>query len=377
MGGSFNPLQAFTPEQQARRLVLLDHDLQRHRLGELRVVQRTALGDLLPGDVVEEHLGRRLARRLGLLEPEPEGAHRDRSTAQRDPFLRRDHAVVLLLDVDAVPAGVEEREDDPLPARALQQRCVAFLHRDGVALEIEVRHDRAVELLPRHLRELLEEAVYGLPEVNRERIKNARLVANPGCYPTTVILGTAPFLKFPEVDTSCPVVDAKSGISGAGRGAKNTTSFCESGEGFKPYGVIGHRHIPEMEQELSNLAGTNIKVRFTPHLMPASRGMVSTIYLRLKSKVSAKTIREAFIEFYRDEPFIRILSAGTYPDSLMVRGSNQVHIAVEVDERTQWVVAMVAIDNLVKGASGQALQNMNLMMGIEETTGLAGLPMFP
>lgn len=225
--------------------------------------------------------------------------------------------------------------------------------------------------------EILERAVYGLPEIHREMIRTADLVANPGCYPTTVILGTAPFLKFPEVDTSCPIVDAKSGISGAGRGAKNTTSFCEAGEGFKPYGVIGHRHIPEMEQELSNLAGTNIKVRFTPHLMPASRGMVSTIYLRLKSKVSAKTIREAFIEFYRDEPFIRILSAGTYPDSLMVRGSNQVHIAVEVDERTQWVVAMVAIDNLVKGASGQALQNMNLMMGIEETTGLAGLPMFP
>jgi N-acetyl-gamma-glutamyl-phosphate reductase len=225
--------------------------------------------------------------------------------------------------------------------------------------------------------EILERAVYGLPEIHREMIRTADLVANPGCYPTTVILGIAPFMKFPEVDTSCPIVDAKSGISGAGRGAKNTTSFCEAGEGFKPYGVIGHRHIPEMEQELSNLAGANVKVRFTPHLMPASRGMVSTIYLRLKSQIPAKTIREAFIEFYRGEPFIRILSAGKYPDSLTVRGSNQVHIAVEVDERTQWVVAMVTIDNLVKGASGQAVQNMNLMMGIEETLGLAGLPMFP
>ncbi len=225
--------------------------------------------------------------------------------------------------------------------------------------------------------ELLEKAVYGLPEIHRDMIRTADLVANPGCYPTTVILGVAPFFKLPEVDTCCPIVDAKSGISGAGRGAKTTTSFCEAGEGFKPYGVIGHRHIPEMEQELSNLAGSSIKVRFTPHLIPVSRGMVSTVYLKLKSQISAKTIREAFVEFYRQEPFIRILSAGTYPDTVMVRGSNQVHISVEVDERTQWVVTMVAIDNLVKGAAGQAVQNMNLMMGLEETTGLTGLPVFP
>ncbi|HTY22088.1 MAG TPA: N-acetyl-gamma-glutamyl-phosphate reductase [Desulfomonilaceae bacterium] len=225
--------------------------------------------------------------------------------------------------------------------------------------------------------ELLERVVYGLPEIHRDMLKDADVVANPGCYPTTVILGVAPFLKCTQVDTSCPVVDSKSGVSGAGRGAKLNTSFCEIGEGFKPYGVIGHRHIPEMEQELSNLAGKTIKVRFTPHLIPASRGMVSTIYLPLRSPISSKAIRELFVEFYRDEPFIRILPAGVFPDTAMVRGSNQCHISVEVDERTQWVVTSVAIDNLVKGASGQAVQSMNIIMDLEETTGLTGLPMFP
>jgi N-acetyl-gamma-glutamyl-phosphate reductase len=225
--------------------------------------------------------------------------------------------------------------------------------------------------------ELLEKAVYGLPEIHRDALRGADLVANPGCYPTTVILGTAPFLKSSQVDTSCPVVDSKSGVSGAGRGAKLNTSFCETAESFKPYGVIGHRHIPEMEQELSNLAGRTLKVRFTPHLIPASRGMISAIYLPLLSQISSKELRELFREFYQDEPFIRILSAGVYPDTAMVRGSNQCHISVEVDERTHWVVTTVAIDNLVKGASGQAVQNMNLMLRLEETAGLAGLAVFP
>ncbi len=225
--------------------------------------------------------------------------------------------------------------------------------------------------------ELLERVVYGIPEIHRELLRSADLVANPGCYPTTVILGVAPFLKSSQVDTSCPVADSKSGVSGAGRGAKLNTSFCETAEGFRPYGVIGHRHIPEMEQELSNLAGRTVKVRFTPHLVPASRGMVSTIYLPLRSQISSKDLRDLFTEFYLGEPFIRVLPAGVYPDTAMVRGSNQCHISIEVDERTQWVVTTVAIDNLVKGASGQAVQSMNLMLGIEETTGLTALPMFP
>jgi N-acetyl-gamma-glutamyl-phosphate reductase len=225
--------------------------------------------------------------------------------------------------------------------------------------------------------ELLEQAVYGLPEIHRAEIKTASVVANPGCYPTTVILGTAPLFEIEEVDTACPVVDAKSGISGAGRGAKLNTSFCESGEGFKPYSVAGHRHIPEMEQELSRLAGTPVKVRFTPHLIPVSRGMVSTIYLPLKQEIPATAVRQAYLEQYASEPFVRVLPAGTFPDTSRVRGSNQCHISVEIDERTGWVIVMSAVDNLVKGASGEAVQNMNLMMGLDETAGLMGLPLFP
>jgi len=224
---------------------------------------------------------------------------------------------------------------------------------------------------------LLEQAVYGLPEIKRAEVRKADLVANPGCYPTTVILGVAPLLRVDAVDTSCPIADSKSGISGAGRGAKLNTSFCEAGEGFKPYAVTGHRHIPEMEQELSLLAGGTVKVRFTPHLIPASRGMVSTIYLPLKKKIGIADLRETYNTHYRDEPFVKILPGGTFPDTAMVKGSNQCHISVEIDDRTGWVVVMVALDNLVKGASGAAVQNMNLIMGLEETSGLQGLPFFP
>ncbi len=225
--------------------------------------------------------------------------------------------------------------------------------------------------------ELLERAVYGLPELHREAIRKADLVANPGCYPTTVILGLAPLVNRKDVDTDLPIVDSKSGISGAGRGAKLITSFCEAGEGFKPYGVVGHRHIPEMEQELSLLAGREIKVRFTPHLIPVSRGMVSTMYLPLKEEVTAETLREAYTDYYSAEPFVTVLPAGVFPDTARVRGSNQCHVQVEVDHRTGLVVAMTAIDNLTKGASGTAVQNMNVMMGLEETAGLEGLPLFP
>ena len=172
-------------------------------------------------------------------------------------------------------------------------------------------------------------------------------------------------------------MDSKSGISGAGRGTKLTTSFCESGEGFKPYGVIGHRHIPEMEQEMSALAGENVKVRFTPHLIPASRGMVSTIYLPLKEDVSSEELRQEYQRFYADEPFVRVLPAGSHVDTAHVRGSNLCMIALEKDERTDLLIVMSAIDNLVKGASGEAVQNMNLMMGLDEIAGLQALPMFP
>ncbi len=225
--------------------------------------------------------------------------------------------------------------------------------------------------------DLLGRSVYGLPEIRREEIKRSELIANPGCYPSTVILGVAPTIGLPGVDTSCPIVDSKSGISGAGRGAKLNTSFCESGEGFKPYGVLGHRHIPEMEQELSLLAGNKVTVRFTPHLIPVSRGMVSTIYLKTDPLLKSEHLREVFCEFYEDEDFITVLPHGIFPDTSRVRGSNQAHISVEIDVRTDYAVIMVAIDNLVKGASGVAVQNMNLMFGFEENTALTALPLFP
>jgi len=225
--------------------------------------------------------------------------------------------------------------------------------------------------------DLLEHAVYGLPELYRDKIRQTNLVANPGCYPTTVILGLAPLAKLAQVDITRPVVDSKSGISGAGRGAKLNTSFCEAGEGFKPYSVLGHRHISEMEQELSGLTGGPVRVRFTPHLLPISRGIVSTMYLPLKGSITAEELRQTYVDYYRSEPFVRVLPSGVFPDTARVRGSNQCHLAVELDERTGLVVAMAAIDNLVKGASGAAVQNMNIIAGVEEKAGLEALPLFP
>jgi N-acetyl-gamma-glutamyl-phosphate reductase len=225
--------------------------------------------------------------------------------------------------------------------------------------------------------EILGSAVFGLPEIHRESIRASNLTANPGCYPTSVILGVAPLVDIERVDTVNVLADSKSGISGAGRGLKAATSFCESGEGFGPYGVLGHRHIPEMEQELTLLNGAQTTVRFTPHLIPVSRGMVSTIYLRRTGEVSADELRDRFNEHYADEPFVRVLPAGSFPRTTNVRGSNQCHVSLEVDERSGWVITMSALDNLVKGASGQAVQNMNLMTGLEEAAGLEHLPMFP
>jgi N-acetyl-gamma-glutamyl-phosphate reductase len=224
---------------------------------------------------------------------------------------------------------------------------------------------------------ILESAVYGLPEINRERIRDAALIANPGCYPTSVILGLAPLMGGELAHINRPIIDSKSAISGAGRGPKLVTSFCESGEGFKPYGVLGHRHIPEMEQELTALAQQDVKVRFTPHLIPAIRGMISDIYLESRDGVTGERVRELYRERYKDETFIRILDAGSYPDTAMTRGANLCIVSVEKDERTGLLIIISAIDNLVKGASGQAVQNMNIALGLKESSGLEHQPLFP
>ena len=225
--------------------------------------------------------------------------------------------------------------------------------------------------------ELLAEAVYGLPELYREKVRPARLVANPGCYPTSVALALAPLLKAGLIDPASLIIDSKSGASGAGRAAKVDTLFCEVNEGFKAYGVGKHRHTPEIEQTLSDLAGVPVVVNFTPHLLPVNRGILSTCYANLQEKTDTARLIELFAAHYRDEPFVRVQPQGSLPNVACVRGGNQCDLGVVVDPRTQRVIVVSAIDNLVKGAAGQAVQNMNLMLGFDETAGLNIIPLYP
>jgi N-acetyl-gamma-glutamyl-phosphate reductase len=225
---------------------------------------------------------------------------------------------------------------------------------------------------------LLKKAVYGLPELKRARIAGADLVANPGCYPTTVILGLAPLLKNRLIDPASIIADSASGVSGAGRGAKVDSLYCEVNEGFKAYGVGGsHRHIPEIEQELSLLAGNKLTITFTPHLAPMDRGILSTIYSVPVKSVTTAELLKVYNDFYKGEPFVRVLPEGSFPSTAFVRGSNFCDIGLSVDSRTGRAIVISAIDNLVKGASGQAVQNMNIMSGFPEAMGLEGLPLFP
>ncbi|MGI6657296.1 MAG: N-acetyl-gamma-glutamyl-phosphate reductase [Desulfobulbus sp.] len=225
---------------------------------------------------------------------------------------------------------------------------------------------------------LLGEAVYGLPELYRERIRGARLIANPGCYPTSVILALVPLLRHKLIEPSDLIIDSKSGTSGAGRAANVANLYCEVADGFKPYKVGGtHRHIPEMEQELSLAAGAPVTLTFTPHLLPLSRGILSTTYAVPTERGQGENIQALYEEHYRDEPFVRVLPAGATPMTQHVRGSNCCDISLHQDKRTGRVIVVSAIDNIVKGASGQAVQNMNLMSGFAETTGLMGAAFFP
>jgi N-acetyl-gamma-glutamyl-phosphate reductase len=225
--------------------------------------------------------------------------------------------------------------------------------------------------------ELLPRAVYGLPEFHREALRGARLIASPGCYPTATILAAAPLLARGLVKPRL-VVDAKSGVSGAGRSPSQATHFAEAGEGVRPYKVAGaHRHTPEMEQELSRAAGGAVRLTFTPHLVPMTRGILACVYGEpTDPALSEADVRAALVDAYRGEPFITVLDEGL-PDTAHVRGSNRAHVAVRLDTRAGVVVAMAAIDNLVKGASGQAIQAMNIARGWPETDGLAGAGVFP
>lgn len=226
--------------------------------------------------------------------------------------------------------------------------------------------------------QLLAEAIYGLPEVRREAIRTARLVANPGCYPTSIILGLLPLLEAGLIDPASIIADSASGVSGAGRSAKVDSLYCEVNEGYKAYGVGGvHRHTPEIEQELSLLAGRSLKLTFTPHLVPMDRGILSTIYAAPVSNLTVEQLVALYAERYADEPFVRPLPLGQFPSTVFTRGSNFCDIGVTLDQRTNRLIVVSAIDNLVKGASGQALQNMNLMCGFVETLGLEGLAIYP
>ena len=225
--------------------------------------------------------------------------------------------------------------------------------------------------------EFLSQVIYGLPELHREKIKSAQGVANPGCYPTSVILAIAPLLKTDWVDLESIVSDSKSGISGAGRKTSITTQFSEANEGVTPYGLASHRHTPEIEQELSNLVGKPIKISFSPHLIPMSRGMLSTIYINLNHKLKDENLIEHYENFYRDELFVRVLDKGKFASTHFVSGSNFCDIGIKVDSRVNRLVITSAIDNLIKGASGQAIQNMNIMLGFGEATGLRSPGMFP
>jgi N-acetyl-gamma-glutamyl-phosphate reductase len=225
--------------------------------------------------------------------------------------------------------------------------------------------------------ELQREAVYGLTEHNRQAIAKARLVACPGCYPTAALLALLPPIAKGAVDAADLVIDAKSGVSGAGRSLKQASLFSEAGEGLSPYGVASHRHAPEIEQELSAAAGRPLIVNFTPHLIPMSRGELMTCYVRLTRGVTADALRALLSEAYAGEPFVKIAPVGVLPQTQNVRGSNYAQIAVVADRIPGRAIIISVIDNLVKGSAGQAIQNFNLMYGLEETSGLMQQPLFP
>lgn len=223
--------------------------------------------------------------------------------------------------------------------------------------------------------DLVATAVYGLPEVNREHIRGARLVANPGCYPTSVQLGFLPLLEAGLVDVTTLIADAKSGVSGAGRKAELSILFSEAADNFKAYGVPGHRHLPEIKQGLAQMARQDVGLTFVPHLTPMIRGIHATLYARLKS--SATDLQALYEQRYVNEPFVDVLPAGSHPETRSVRGANHCRIAVHRPQQGDTVVVLAVIDNLVKGAAGQAVQNMNIMFDLPETTALTNVPLLP
>jgi N-acetyl-gamma-glutamyl-phosphate reductase len=244
-----------------------------------------------------------------------------------------------------------------------------FRFRDPAVYERWYQKHTSTDLLP--------ESVYGLPELHREKIRNAKIVGNPGCYPTGALIGLIPLVKKGMVSLENVVIDSKSGVSGAGRDAVLESLFCEVNEGVKAYKIFEHRHLPEIEQELSEIARKKVSVSFVPHLIPMDRGILTTLYLVLTKRWKTEEVLNTFQEHYQKEPFVRIYPKGKFPNTKDVRGSNYCDIGVKVNEAEDRAVIVTAIDNLVKGASGEAVQNMNIMLGYPETMGLKVLPLFP
>lgn len=277
------------------------------------------------------------------------------------------------------PSAIAKRADViflGLPHHEAMEAAKAFREKKKVVIDLSADfrlNDHAIYETwygPHVAKDLLQEAVYGLPELHREKIRKADLIANPGCYPTTNILGLAPLLRAKAIQLDSIVCDSKSGTSGAGRSAKTDSLFCEVNESFKAYGVGKHRHTPEIEQELSALAGEAVAITFTPHLVPMDRGILSTIYAKPKSKTSAEKLHALFTDFYAKEPFVKVKPLGEFPATRDVRLTNDCHIGVHYDARSDRIIVISVIDNLTKGASGQAVQNMNLRFGFDETTAL-------
>ena len=311
----------------------------------------------------------------------------------------RQHEGLSIAEVFPSLAGLYDLICEPLEIESIASRCdvvfTALPHKTAMTvvpgflkagckvidLSADYRlKDQAVYeqwYQPHSSPELLDQAIYGLPELYRDQIKRAQLVANPGCYPTSVALGLAPLLKNKMVHLSSLVIDSKSGMTGAGRAAKLGSLYSEVNEGFKAYGVASHRHTPEIEQTLSSLAGESVKVSFTPHLLPINRGILSTIYADLNDEISTGDLLDMYFQYYSKEQFVRVLSVGEMPNVANVRGSNYCDIGLVSDARTGRVIVVSVIDNLCRGAAGQAVQNMNLICGIEESSGVDMLPIFP
>jgi len=232
--------------------------------------------------------------------------------------------------------------------------------------------------LPHSCPDVLRDAVYGIPELYREKIKSAKVIGNPGCYPTTVLLGLAPLLEQGYIDFSAPIVaDAKSGVSGAGRKAEVATLFAEASDSMRAYGVAGHRHHPEIHAQLTQLAGADMQFIFVPHLIPMIRGMLSTIYVKLTDVGNTVDLQALYEQRYQHERFVDVMPAGALPETRSVRGSNQLRIALHKQQTTGYLTLVVVQDNLVKGAAGQAVQNMNIMFDFDERSGLEVLPLLP